>query len=132
MPSSFRTGNSIGIPLKSVCLVSPQCWGRTNHGKAPHNPRPDAARAQAATNGSRILSRVLNPGPSSFRAGGRNAAHHPQQKAADVTRFWLGRSGARRLLGPRNHRRSRDSDVHGSEQSPIACGAFSNEQEGKV
>jgi hypothetical protein len=41
----------------------------------------------------------LNPGPSSSWAGDRNAAHKPQKKAADVTRFWLGRSVARRLLG---------------------------------
>jgi len=33
-----------------------------------------------------LIPRVLNPGPSSFWAGDRNAARKPQQKAADVTR----------------------------------------------
>jgi hypothetical protein len=45
--------------------------------KYPHSHEPNAARAQAATNGS-LIPRVLNPGPSSSRAGDRNAAHRPQ------------------------------------------------------
>ena len=42
----------------------------------------------------------FEPRPPSPRAGDRNAAHQPQSKAAGVTRFWPGRSAARRLLHP--------------------------------
>jgi len=58
---------------------------RCGERKHPRNAETDAARAQVATNGS-PHPRVLNPGPSSPRAGDRNAAHPPQEKAAAVTR----------------------------------------------
>ena len=60
--------------------------------------RAGRARAPAATNGS-PPSCVLNPAPASFRGRDRNAANQPQLKATGVTRFWLGRSVARWLLG---------------------------------
>ena len=66
--------------------------------KRPHNPQPDAARAQAATNGS-PHPRVLNPGPLPLGPGIETRHANRTQKAADVPRFWLGRSAARRLLG---------------------------------
>ena len=55
--------------------------------------------AQTATNGSRILPRVLNPAPFSFWAGVETRHTNRSQKAGDVPRFWLGRSVARRLPG---------------------------------
>ena len=66
--------------------------------KHPRNPKPDAARAQAATNRSHHL-RVLNPGPLPLGPGIETRHAHRSLKAADVPRFWLGRSVARRLLG---------------------------------
>jgi hypothetical protein len=41
---------------------------RHGQGKRPHHPKPDAASAQAATNGSHH-PRVLNPGPLSLGPG---------------------------------------------------------------
>ena len=66
--------------------------------KHPRNPKPDAARAQAATIGS-PHPRVLNPGPLPLGPGIETRHAHRSLKAADVPRFWLGRSVARRLLG---------------------------------
>jgi hypothetical protein len=89
--------------------------------------------APTATNGSRHpFPRVLNPGPSSSRAGDRNAAHHRSPKAADVTRFWLGRSGARRLLILQLPQRPRIANPHRSEQIFAACGKCPAKRKGKV
>jgi len=75
----------------------------------------------------------LNPGPSSFWAGDRNAAHQPQQKkAADVTRFWLGRSVARRLLGLATRERVGKHIPHRRKQTSVACGKFAHGQGGKA
>ncbi len=52
---------------------------------------------------------------------GNNTRHkHPLGQAGDVTRFWLGRSAARRLLSSRNHRKSGESNSHKSNPAPIA------------
>ena len=63
---------------------------------------------------------VLNPGPLSLRAGDRNAHTNRSRKAGDVTRFWLGRSAARRLLSSRNHCKAEESNSHRSNPAPIA------------
>jgi hypothetical protein len=90
-------------------------WG----GAANGNPdtEPDAARAQAATNGS-PLPRVLFPGPSSFRAGKQDAAHQPQPKAIDVTRS-AERGGS--VARPRNHRNGTGERCPTKETASIAC-----------
>ena len=72
--------------------------GRHGQGKRRHNPNPDAARAQAATNGS-PHPRVLHPGPLPRGPGIETRHTHRSLKASDVPRFWLGRSVARWLLG---------------------------------
>ena len=82
-------------------------------------------RAQAATNGS-PHPRVLNPGPSSFWAGDRNAAHQPQKYAFAVTRA-RGAADAR----PRNRRKSRERHLTPKKNAHVACGEFSNEQNGR-
>jgi len=58
-------------------------------------------------------------------------AHELPKKAADVTRFWLGRSGARRLLGLAIHGRAGKDIPHRRKQTPVACEAFPCEQTGK-
>ena len=75
--------------------------------KYPRNPKPDAARAQAATIGS-PHPRVLNPGPLPPRAGDRNAAHPPQPKSIRRAALlaWQKRGAA--VARPRAHRNSRE------------------------
>jgi hypothetical protein len=49
-----------------------------------------------------------------------------------VPHFWLGRSVARRLLGPRDRRKSRERNCPSKEKTLVACGAFAHEQSGKI
>ena len=67
--------------------------------KHPHNPKPDATRAQVATNGSHHPPR-FEPRPLPLWPGIETRHTNRSKEAADVPRFWLGRSGARRLLIP--------------------------------
>ena len=46
-------------------------------------------------------------------------AHELPKKAADVTRFWLGRSGARRLLGLAIRGRAGENILHRRERHPL-------------
>ena len=105
-------------------------FGRHGQGKRRHNPKPDAARAQAATNGS-PHPRVLNPGPLPLGPGIETRHTNRSQKAADVPRFWLGRSAARRLLGLAPTAKAGKDATRRSNKTYVACGAVTNEHSGK-
>jgi hypothetical protein len=89
---------------RKSCAQALDLGAQPGRGKRLAQPKPDAARTSAATNGSQHSSR-FEPRPLLLLAGDRNATHQPLPKAADMTRFWLGRSVAGRLLDSRNHRR---------------------------
>jgi hypothetical protein len=58
--------------------------------------------------------------PPLLMAGNNTRHKHPLGKAGDVTRFWLGRSAARRLLSSRNHLKSRGSAIRtGATSLPL-------------
>ena len=104
---------------------------RDGQGNRRHNPKSDAARAQAATNGS-PHPRVLNPGPLPLGPGIETRHTHRSRKAADVPRFWLGRSAARRLLGLATTAKAGKDAPPPNNKTDGACGTVTNEHSGKV
>jgi len=72
-----------------------------------------------------------SPAPFPLGPGIETRHTHCSRKAADVRRFWLGRSAARRLLGLATRERVGKKIVHQSEPSSIACGRFSCKPKGE-
>jgi len=64
----------------------------------------------------------LNPGPLPLGPGIETRPTDRSQKAADMPRFWLGRSVAGRLL-IRNHRKSGGERYPPKKDALVACGA---------
>jgi len=98
-------------------LASLDCHERP---RKPAQSGRDAARARRPTGA--LIPSVLNPGPLPLGPGIETRPTDRSQKAADMPRFWLGRSVAGRLL-IRNQRKSGGERYPPKKDALVACGA---------
>jgi hypothetical protein len=68
----------------------------------------------------------LNPGPLPLGPGIETQHTNRSPKAADVTRFWLGRSVARRLLGLTTTEKAGRDIIQRRNRRPLLAGNFLN------
>jgi len=95
--------------------------------------QPETRRRPRAGSDQREPSspRVLNPGPSSSRAGDRNSAHPPQHKSSRRAALLARQKRGAAVARPRNHRKSRKRRHPPNNKTYVACSAVTNEHSGK-
>ena len=106
---------------KRKSFPSSRAWAATNDRENTLNQDETPPARRRRPTGALIPS-VLNPGPLPLGPGIETRPTDRSQKAADMPRFWLGRSVAGRLL-IRNHRKSGGERYPPKKDALVACGA---------